>query len=162
MNTGNEPNLFCYGPNSRWRHQMETFSALLAICAGNSPVSGEVPAQRPMTRSFEVFFDLRLNKRLSKTIVSWWFETLSRPLWRHCKVVFSDGKSMCLTVARQPMDIFMVEISVYPHPSIWKWLGETSGLYSLYFYLFLWKQRQPHRYVSFVIELHFEMIRNKK
>ena len=42
---------------------METFSALLAICAGNSPGSGEFPAQRPVTRSFDVFFDLRLNKR---------------------------------------------------------------------------------------------------
>ena len=41
---------------------METFSALLAICAGNSPVSGEFPAQRPVTRSFYVFFDLRPNK----------------------------------------------------------------------------------------------------
>ena len=26
-----------------WRHQMETFSALLAICAGNSPVPDEFP-----------------------------------------------------------------------------------------------------------------------
>ena len=66
-----------------WRHQMETFSALLAICAGNSPVSGEFPAQRPVTRSFDVFFDLRLNKRLNKQSSGWWFETLSRPLWRH-------------------------------------------------------------------------------
>ena len=32
-----------------WRHQMETFSALLAICAGNSPVPGEFPTQRPVT-----------------------------------------------------------------------------------------------------------------
>ena len=39
-----------------WRHQMETFSALLALCAGNSPVSGEFPEQRPVTRSFDVFF----------------------------------------------------------------------------------------------------------
>ena len=46
------------------RHQMETFSALLAICAGNSPVSGEIPAQRPMTRNFDDFFDLRPNKLL--------------------------------------------------------------------------------------------------
>ena len=38
------------------RHQMEAFSALLAICAGNSPVPGEFPAQRPVTRSFDVFF----------------------------------------------------------------------------------------------------------
>ena len=68
---------------SWWRHQMETFSASLAICAGNSPVPGEFPTQRPVTRSFDVFFDLRLNKRLSKQSWGWWFETLSRPLWRH-------------------------------------------------------------------------------
>ena len=39
---------------------METFSALLAICADNSLVTGEFPAQRPVARSFDVFFDLRL------------------------------------------------------------------------------------------------------
>ena len=66
------------------RHQMEAFSALLAICVGNSPVTGEFPAQRPVTRSFDVFFDLRLNKRLSKQSWGWWFETLSGSLWRHC------------------------------------------------------------------------------
>ena len=67
-----------------WHHQMEPFSALLAICAGNSPVTGEFPAQRPVTRSFNIFFDLRLNKRLSKQSWGWWFETLPYPLWRHC------------------------------------------------------------------------------
>ena len=41
-------------------------SALLALCVWNSPVTGEFPAQRPVTRSFDVFFDLQLNKRLSK------------------------------------------------------------------------------------------------
>ena len=50
---------------------METFSVLLAICAGNSPFSGELPAQRPETRSFDIFFDLRLNKRLSKQSWGW-------------------------------------------------------------------------------------------
>ena len=45
---------------------METFSAILAIRAGNSPVTREFPAQRPVTRSFDVFFGLRPNKRLSK------------------------------------------------------------------------------------------------
>ena len=45
---------------------METFSALLANCAGNSPVTGEFPVQMPVARSFDVFFDLRLNKWLSK------------------------------------------------------------------------------------------------
>ena len=39
---------------TRWRHQMEAFSALLAICAGNSPVTGEFPTQRPVTRSFDI------------------------------------------------------------------------------------------------------------
>ena len=50
---------------------METFSTLLAICAGNSPVPGEFPAQRPVTQSFDVFFDLRLNKWLSKQSWGW-------------------------------------------------------------------------------------------
>ena len=66
-----------------WRHQMEIFSALLAICAGNSPVPGEFPTQRPVTWSFDVYFDLRPNKRLSKQSLGWWLETLSPPLWRH-------------------------------------------------------------------------------
>ena len=67
-----------------WRHQMETFSAWLTICAENSLVRGEFPAQRPVTRSFDVFFDLCPNKRLSKQSWGWWFETPSRRLWRHC------------------------------------------------------------------------------
>ena len=71
-----------------WYHDVMTssngkFSALLVICAGNSPVPGECPAPRPVTRSFDAFFDLRLNKRFSKQSWGWWFETLSRPLWRH-------------------------------------------------------------------------------
>ena len=43
----------------------------------------EFPAQRPVTQSFDVFFDLRLNKGYSKQSWGWWFETLSRSLWRH-------------------------------------------------------------------------------
>ena len=42
-----------------------------------------IPRQRPVTQSFDVFVVLRLNKRLSKQSWGWWFETLSRPLWRH-------------------------------------------------------------------------------
>ena len=45
-----------------WRHQMEIFSTSLALCAGNSPVTGEFPTQRPVTRSFDAFFDMaRIN-----------------------------------------------------------------------------------------------------
>ena len=81
---------------SWWRHQMETFSALLDLCVGNSPVSGELPAQRLVTRSFDVFFDLRLIKRLNKHSRGWWFKTLSRSLWRHCNVLrlYIVGKSI--------------------------------------------------------------------
>ena len=72
---------------SLWRHQMETFSPLLALCVGNSPIAGEFPTQRPVTRGFDVFFDLRLNKRLSKQSWGWWFETPSCALWRHSNAV---------------------------------------------------------------------------
>ena len=50
---------------SWWRHQMEAFSASLALYAGNSPVSVEFRSQRLVTRSFDVLFDPRFNKRLS-------------------------------------------------------------------------------------------------
>ena len=53
---------YLHGDVIKWKH----FSALLVICAGNLPVPGEFPAQMPVTRSFDVFFDLRLNKWLSK------------------------------------------------------------------------------------------------
>ena len=66
-----------------WRHQMETFPLYWPFVWGNSPVTGEFPTQRPVTRSFDGFFDLRLNKRLSKQWRGWWFETPSHPLWRH-------------------------------------------------------------------------------
>ena len=53
---------------------------------------GEFPAQRPVRRSFDVFFDISLNKRLSKQTRGWWFETQSRPLWRHCNGPVSQHK----------------------------------------------------------------------
>ena len=64
-------------------------SALLSLCEGNPPVTGEFPSQRPVTQSFDVFFDLRQNKRLSKQSRRRWFETSSRSLWRHCNVMHS-------------------------------------------------------------------------
>ena len=100
-------------PPSWWRHQMETFSALLAFCAGNSPVTGEFAAQRPVTQSFDVFFDLGLNKRLSKQSWGWWFETPSRPLWRHCN------------------DITCTYMVLYTYLSIIVWVNIGSGNGSL-------------------------------
>ena len=70
--------------NPWWRHQMETSSALLDLCEGNPPVTGGFPLQRPVMWSVDVFFDLRLNKRLSKQSRRRWFETSSRSLCRHC------------------------------------------------------------------------------
>ena len=67
-----------------WRYLMKTFSALLALFAWNSPVTGEFPSQRPVVLSFGVFFDLRLSKRVSKHSWHRWFETSLLSLWRHC------------------------------------------------------------------------------
>ena len=69
------------GHASWWRHQMETFSTLLVLWEGIPPVTGGFPSQRPVTRSFDVIFELHLIKRLSKQSRRWWFEM---PLWRHC------------------------------------------------------------------------------
>ena len=83
---------------STWCHQMETFSALLAFCVGISLVTREFPAQRPVTWSFDVFFDLHPNKRLSKQLWGWWFKTSSCLLWRNCVETFATQlkiKSPC-------------------------------------------------------------------
>ena len=84
---------------------------VIGTCAGNSPVTGEVPSQRPVTRSFDGFVDLRQHKRLSKQSWGWWFETSSRPLLRHCNVgmfcfIYSESQQfvpwngmMCLPIS---------------------------------------------------------------
>ena len=119
---------------SWWRHQMETFSALLALCAENSPVPDEFLTQRLVTQSFDVFFDLRLNKRLSKQSWGWWFEMLSRSLWCHCNVDFSvrDPRGAvfntvwhaaviwCLT--KPPLKLSMDAWEVITNSFTWVWL----------------------------------------
>ena len=60
---------------------METFSALLALCAGISPITVEFPSH-----------DMRLNKRLNKQSCGWWFETPSCSLWRHCNAYWREKK----------------------------------------------------------------------
>ena len=67
-----------------WRHQMETFSALLAFWFTGHRWIPRTEAQWPVTRSFDVFFDLRLNQQLSKQWKRWWFEAPPRSLWRQC------------------------------------------------------------------------------
>ena len=63
---------------------METFSALLALCAGNSPVTGEFPHEGQWRRVLMFSLICALNKQLSKQSWGWWFETPSCPLWRQC------------------------------------------------------------------------------
>ena len=62
---------------------------------GNSPATGEFPSQRPVTRSFAVFFDLRLNKELSTQSICRWFKTPSRSLWRQCNVALLWRQASC-------------------------------------------------------------------
>ena len=106
---------------------METFSALLALCAMNSPVTCEFPSQRPVTRSFDVFFDLCLNKRLSKQLRRRWFETPSRSLWCHCNwphcsklkgpAIFSDQ--------------FATDVKANGLIQLWRGYFNVSGPFSL-------------------------------
>ena len=81
---------------------MEAFSMLLALCAGNSPATSEIPAQRPGTRSFDIFFDQRRNKRLSKLWWDWRSERPSLSLWRHCNGYVWLIMAMCIIVLLVP------------------------------------------------------------
>ena len=133
-----------------WRHQMKTFSAFLAICVGNSPVTGWFPAQRPVTRSFGGFFYLRLNKRLNKQSWGWWFETLSRPLWPHCNGLLqllllptasfnssyssssfnSSIKSSRLSLAEPlPRIVYATSGNTKGNEQLWLWQTVLSDLY---------------------------------
>ena len=95
-----------------WKmHDMMTSSngnifRVTAPLCGEFPVTGEFPSQRPVTRSFGVFYDLRLNIRLSKQSWGWWFETPSRPLWRH-----SNENRMFSS--REPMSGVYVDVDGY-------------------------------------------------
>ena len=110
------------------RHQMETFSALLAICAGNSPVTGEFPAQRPVARSFDIFFDLCLNKWLSKQSRGQWFDMPPYPLWRRCNakqncVLFCSECRIVDTAVkarygRVTASHIIVDVITYPCPNL--------------------------------------------
>ena len=79
---------------------METFSALPDLCEGNPSANDGFPSQRPVTRSFDVFLDLRLNKRLNKQTRRWLFETQSPSLWRHCNatsLIHRSDEKLCMS-----------------------------------------------------------------
>ena len=93
---------------------------------------GEFPAQRPVTRSFDVFFDLRLNKRLSKQSWGWWFETPAWSLWRHRNGYQTVG-SLSLPAILNDFTVFSIN-SLYPGRYGWKCPIQTL----LYYDRFLW------------------------
>ena len=104
-------------PNSWWHHQMETFSTLLALCEGDSPVTGELPSQRPVIPSF----DVQLNKRLSKQSWRQSLETPSHSLWRHCNVEMEQHLQVNATTTSShrastvPCCYNMVNLLTYPY-----------------------------------------------
>ena len=93
------------------------------VTAGKSPVTGEFPSHRPVTRSFDVFFDLRLNKRLSKQSRRRWFGTPSRSSWRHCNVVPNSDP-----VIRAAVGSFGVQCVTL----VQFWIGEIGGFRALW------------------------------
>ena len=102
---------------------------LLAFCAGNSPVTGEFPAQRLVTQVFDVFFDLRLNKRWGQQWWGWWFETPPCPLWRHSNVFrwVTEMNRFCQTVRKVWMFhliYYSSHILCHPFKILTHWYGE--------------------------------------
>ena len=101
---------------SWWRHQMETFSRHWPFVRGihRSPVNS--PHRGPVTRSFNVSFDLPMKKRLSKQWWGWWFETPSCPLWRHW---MSSWILHCLDRQYWPDTVYFLDIAIIQsHTSI--------------------------------------------
>ena len=96
---------------SWWRHRMETFSALLGLCVGNSLVTGEFPSQRPVMWNFRVFFALRPNKRLSKQSRRRRFEMPLRSLQRYRNVLTEWGQSKWRNITAPPWWTLCHEVS---------------------------------------------------
>ena len=89
---------------------------------GEFTSSGEFPTQRPMLRNFDVFFDLRLNKRLSKQPWGWWFETPSWSLWRRC----NDQEWYGIQSQRKRVNVCISNWwtgSTYVYIMVWCWMG---------------------------------------
>ena len=93
---------------------------------------GEFSTQRPVTRSFDVFFDLRLNKRLSKQPWGWWFETPSWSLWRHCNVIIHSTDNTSWSGTCVPIGFVELVICLNLSESYynnWKWINEPYCCY---------------------------------
>ena len=102
----------------KWNHFPRYWPFVRGI--QRSPVNSP---QRPVTRNFDAFSDLCLNKRLSKQTWGWWFETLSRPLWCHC-----NGKLFPLYTFQGLLVVVLLAMCCYS--------GYQVSLHSSYIHLF--------------------------
>ena len=110
-----------HGPRPWWRHQIETFPRYWPVVRGihRSPVNS--PSQRPVTRNFDVFFDLGLNKTMSKQVWCWWFQKPSRSLWRHCNGLSDCSDCVMSSIpvhdpgghVSDPMKIVLIKIAIF-------------------------------------------------
>ena len=103
------------------------------LLCGEFTGPGEFPAQRPVTRSFDVFFDLRLIKRLSKQPWGWWFETPSWSLWRQCNEIASCQVICKITTG-------------YPPHSMSGTFGLLWSISRLWLLMSWWRCRFPDTY----------------
>ena len=132
---------------------------------------GEFPAQRPVTRSFDVFFDLHLNNRLSKQSRGWWFETLSCPLWRQCNAKYFGR----MTAYSKPFEQLLINtnqvlnMNIYPNCATWRlpdtnisprgmWLLCTRIWYASYLLIFKcsFQEIDQGQTTDFVVSYHID------
>ena len=109
--------------------------------------------QRPVMRSFDVFFDLCLNKRLSKQPWGWWFETRWRSLWRHCNVMFNF---ICRTSYGFAKNICYISSLLHMLRRLMKTCLVSYSYFSSDFFLNV-EQTEPRHWSYLVDELWQEM-----
>ena len=117
--------IFCiiWYPNMIASSYGNIFRVTGPLC-GNFTGHRWIPLQRPVTRSFDVFFYLFLNKQLNKQSQGWWFETPSRQSWRHCNVhdvivmTLDGSQGPFLSMAEQGYSlgkIFSMTVTILSH-----------------------------------------------
>ena len=99
---------------------------------GESTVHRWFRSQKPVMRSFDVFFDMRLNKRWSKQSRLRWFETPSRSLWRHCIVYLHFSVCVCACIpyfkfSLGPSTFDCTHISVIPMPVVYSLSNDSQS-----------------------------------
>ena len=131
-----------YGKTARWIMMTSSngnISTLLALCEGNPSVTSEFPAQRTVVRIFDVFFDLRLNKRLCKQSWRRWLKTPWRSLWRHSNVILQHTSKYIrnsFTKLHGTPDKFPLlpkgELCISFKHFVWKVIGDDDNRFHQY------------------------------